>query len=108
SRMSVEGASMVRKKRRCMKRESRGGIERRQNQVDLRALADTPPWDWPRDIGKIYHQILTDNKANESDRLIAAELAGDFTVIDNELSDALMGIVSSADQSVQLRAAAAI
>jgi hypothetical protein len=99
---------MVRKKLQCMKRESRGGMERRQNQLDLRALADTPPWDWPRDTGKIFHHILTDYKANESDRLIAAELAGDFTVIDNELSDALMGIVSSADQSVQLRAAAAI
>jgi uncharacterized protein (UPF0147 family) len=83
-------------------------MERRQSQVDLRTLADTPPWDWPRDAGKIFHELLTDNKANQSDRLIAAELAGDFTVINNELSDALMAIVSSADQSEQLRAAAAI
>jgi hypothetical protein len=72
-------------------------MERRQNQVDLRVLADTPPWDWPRDIGKIFHQMLTDDNADDSDRLIAAELAGDFTVINNELSDALTGIVSSAD-----------
>jgi uncharacterized protein (UPF0147 family) len=99
---------MVRRKRQCMKRESHGGIKRRQNQVDLGTLADTPPWDWPRDAGKIFHALLTDNKANQSDRLIAAELAGDFTVINNELSDALLGIVSGADQPEQLRAAAAI
>jgi hypothetical protein len=102
-RMSVKGASMVRKKR-----ESRGRMERRQNQVDLRTLADTPPWDWPRDAGRIFHEILTDNNASESDRLIAAELAGDFTVINDELSDALIGIVSRGDQSEQLRSAAAI
>jgi uncharacterized protein (UPF0147 family) len=83
-------------------------MERRHNQVDLRTLLDTPPWDWPRDAGTIFQQILTDNKANESDRRIAAQLAGDFTVINNELCDALLGIVSSADQSEQLRAAAAI
>jgi hypothetical protein len=99
---------MVRKKRRCMERESRGGMERRQNPVDLRTLADTPPWDWPRDAGRIFHEILTDNNASESNRLIAAELAGDFTVINDELSDALIGIVSSGDQSEQLRSAAAI
>ena len=99
---------MVRKKRRCIKRESRGVMERRQDQVDLRTLAATPPWDWPHDAGTLFHEVLTDNKADESDRLIAAELAGALAVIDDELSDALMGIVSSADQTDQLRAAAAI
>ena len=99
---------MGRNKRRYMNRGPSGGMERRHNQVDLRTFADTPPWDWPRDAGTIFQQILTDNKANESDRRIAAQLAGDFTVINNELCDALLGIVSSADQSEQLRAAAAI
>jgi uncharacterized protein (UPF0147 family) len=99
---------MVRKKRRCTKRKSHGGTELSKNQTDLKALLDTPPWDWPRDAGKTFHEILTDSKARGSDRLIAAQLAGDFTVINDALSDALMGIVSSVDQPEALRAAAAI
>ena len=71
---------MIRNKRRYMNRGPSGGMERRKNQVDLRTLADTPPWDWPRDAGTLFQEILTDHKAKESDRLIAAQLAGDFTV----------------------------
>jgi hypothetical protein len=44
----------------------------------------------------------------ESDRLAAAELAGDFTVINDDLADALLAVVCSADEPVQLRAKAAI
>jgi hypothetical protein len=72
--------------------------------MDLKILLDTPPWDWPRDAGNIFEEILTDNRANESERLVAAELAGDFTVINDELADALMTIIRSADEPEQLRA----
>jgi hypothetical protein len=77
------------------------------NQSLLKALLAAPPWDWPSDAGRIFHKILTDSKASESDRLIAAELAGDFTVINDALSDALLGIVSAGEPEA-LRAAAAI
>lgn len=76
--------------------------------MDLKILQDTPPWDWPKDVGKVFQEILKDNGANESDRLVAAGLAGDFTVIDDELASALIAIVRSADQPEQLRARAAI
>jgi len=99
---------MARKHRLCMARKSRGLMEPIGNRTDLKALLDTPPWDWPSDAGRIFHKILTDSNASESDRLIAARLAGDFTVINDALSDALLGIVSSADQPEALRAAAAI
>jgi len=49
-----------------------------------------------------------DQRANESDRLVAAELAGDFTVINDDLADALLTVVCSADEPEQLRARAAI
>src|SRR5439155_5602291 len=42
------------------------------------------------------------------DRLIAAELAGDFTVINDELAVSLMAIIRSPDEPEQLRATAAI
>jgi hypothetical protein len=76
--------------------------------MDLKTLQDTPPWGWPRDAGKRFHEVLIDHRANETDRLIAAELAGDLTVINDELADALTTIICSPDEPEQLRAAAAI
>jgi hypothetical protein len=76
--------------------------------MDLKTLLDTPPWDWPRDAGWTLRKVLVDQRANESDRLVAAELAGDFTVINDELADALLMVVCSADEPDQLRARAAI
>ncbi len=51
------------------------------NHTTLKALLDTPPWDWPADAGRMFHKTLTDGNAGEPDRLIAAQLAGDFVVI---------------------------
>ena len=76
--------------------------------MDLRTLLDAPPWDWPRDAGWTLRKVLVDRRANESDRLLAAELAGDFTVINDQLADALLMVVCSADEPDQLRARAAI
>jgi len=76
--------------------------------MDLKTLLDTPPWDWPTDAGRMFQKILIDQRADESDRLIAAELAGDFTVIDDDLVDTLLTVVRSADEPEQLRAKAAI
>jgi len=36
----------------------------------------------------MFQKILNDNLAQESDRLMAAELAGDSTVINDDLADA--------------------
>src|ERR1700721_4375749 len=75
--------------------------------MDLKVYLDTPPWDWPRDAGKTFWRILADQRASESDRLVAAELAGDFTVINNDLAEVLLAVVCSAEPE-QLRAQAAI
>ena len=76
--------------------------------MNLKDLQNTPPWDWPRDAGTLIHKTLIDARANPSDRLVAAELAGDFTVINDELADALMAVLSSPGHPEQLRAKAAI
>src|SRR5713226_5805123 len=49
-----------------------------------------------------------DQRAQESDRLIAAQLAGDVTVINDDLADCLLAVVGSANEPEQLRAKAAI
>ncbi len=76
--------------------------------MDLKILQDTPPWEWPIGAGKRFLEVLQDHGAGESDRLIAAELAGDLTVVDDELADSLLAIVSSPDEPPQLRAKAAV
>jgi hypothetical protein len=85
-----------------MKENARGA------KMDLKSLTDTPPWDWPSDAGKMFHKILNDSRAQESDRLIAAELAGDSTVINDDLADALLAIIRDAEEPEKLRARAAI
>jgi hypothetical protein len=52
--------------------------------MNLKTMLDTPPWDWPRDAAKTIRNALIDRRANASDPLIAAELAGDFTVISDD------------------------
>ena len=74
--------------------------------MDLKTLLDTPPWDWPTDAGRMFRKILIDQRADESDRLVAAELAGDFTVINDDLAHTLLTVVGSDDEPEQLRASA--
>jgi hypothetical protein len=76
--------------------------------MDLKTLKDTPPWEWPEGTDKIFLETLSDDRADESDRLLAAELAGDFTVINDQLADALLSILCNADESEKLRGNAAI
>jgi hypothetical protein len=76
--------------------------------MDLNTLLNTPPWEWPSDAGELFLETLVDKQANESDRLIAAELAGDLVVMNDDLAGALLAIVGNGDESEELRATAAI
>ena len=76
--------------------------------MDLKTLKDTPPWDWPEEAGDVFLGVLRDHQADGSDRLLAAELAGDSVVINDELVDALLSILCSGDESEELRGRAAI
>jgi len=76
--------------------------------VDVKTLKETPPWEWPEGTAQSLLEILQNDQAGASDRLIAAELAGDFTVINDELADALLSILRSGDASGELRGEAAL
>jgi uncharacterized protein (UPF0147 family) len=76
--------------------------------MDLKNFIDTPPWEWPEGVDKILLKALRDDQADESERLLAAELAGDSTVINEELAGELLDIVSDDKDSDSLRARAAI
>ena len=74
----------------------------------LEFLQEIPPWEWPKGSGEIFLEVLHDEQATESDQLIAAELAGEFSVINDELVDALIAILNRSDKSEELRGTAAI
>ncbi len=76
--------------------------------MDLKTLLETPPWDWPEDAGDLLLTTLVDKRANEADRLIAAELVGDSAVMNDELANALLAIVGNDAEPEELRAKAAL
>jgi hypothetical protein len=76
--------------------------------MDVETLKDTPPWDWPLDAGTLFLALLGDRQANAAARLVAAELAGDFTVINDALAEALLAVVCCGDDPEALRVQAAM
>ena len=71
--------------------------------MDWKILKDTPPWDWPEDADEMFLGALRNNQANASDRLFAAELAGDLAVINDEIVEALLSTVRSGVESERMR-----
>lgn len=76
--------------------------------MDAKDLLEVEPWEWPDNAGKIFRKALTDPQAKKSDRLAAAELAGDLVVVNDALVDALLAIVRNARETEEMRAKAAI
>jgi hypothetical protein len=76
--------------------------------MDLGTLKDTPPWEWPEGTAEALLDVLRDDRSSDSDLLLATELAGDFTVINDELVDALLATLRSGDKPEAVRGTAAI
>jgi hypothetical protein len=76
--------------------------------MDLEILQDIPPWEWPEGTGDVLLGILLDDDAPEPDRVLAAELAGDYTVINDKLADALLSNLANSNRSEEVRSRAAI
>ena len=76
--------------------------------MKLKTFLETPPWDWPEDVDKIILKVLRDNSVDESERLLAVELASDSTVINDDLAGELLAIVYENKNSDSLRGRAAI
>lgn len=75
---------------------------------ELISMEKLPPWEWPENADQIILSVLGDASADESDRLLAAELAGELPASIDELAGMLLSIVKSGDESEGLRARAAI
>lgn len=76
--------------------------------MDIHTLYDLPPWEWPTNAEAIIIELLRDEQANAADRLVAAELAGDYTNMNDALADELLAVIRSGNESADLRGTAAI
>ncbi len=81
---------------------------KKDNMVKLQTIYDTPPWDWPETATALFLDILQDANADEPDRLLAAEMAGNFVVINDDLAESLLNIIEDSDESKELRSTAVI
>jgi hypothetical protein len=76
--------------------------------MDLKILKETPPWDWPEGAGKMLLEILADGQIDDSERIISAQLAGDYAEVNDEIVNALLSILQSSAESEELRGSVAI
>ena len=76
--------------------------------MDVQVLKEMPPWDWPDGTDEMLLDVLRDRRTAAPDRLLAAEMAGNLTVINDDLVGALLAVVGSRDEADELRSKAAI
>lgn len=66
--------------------------------MKLKTLSRIPPWEWPDGTDEMLLEVLSDRNVAYSERLLAAEMAGDYTVVNDKLAEALLAILRSADE----------
>ncbi len=76
--------------------------------MDVKKLANIPPLHWPEGVDEMVLGVLVDQSAKDADRLIAAELGGNYAMLNDRLADGLLSILEKADETEQLRGRAAI
>ncbi|MCG8419927.1 MAG: hypothetical protein MJE77_18500 [Proteobacteria bacterium] len=78
---------------------------RADDRAKLDILRDAPDWQWPADAADLIAETLADRQA--SGRIIAAELAGEFAVMSDDMATALLALIGDGDESDAVRATAA-
>ena len=76
--------------------------------MKLTVLEGIAPWDWPEDARETILRALKDDRGDAPERLLAAELAGNFVAINDELAHALLEILHRSGEPDELRGRAAI
>lgn len=61
--------------------------------MDVKDLMATSPSEWPSDASTSIFKTLLDKQAPASDRLMAAELAGDLCAMNEDLADAMLAVL---------------
>jgi hypothetical protein len=76
--------------------------------LKLDDLNEIPPWEWPEEAASLVLETLANRDASGMSRLLAAELAGNLVILNEEMGDALLKIIQSKEEAPELRSQAAI
>jgi HEAT repeat protein len=76
--------------------------------MGIRELEATPAWEWPEDAAATVAAALADRKAPAAERLLAAELAGEYTAMGDAPAAVLLSVLTSSEEPVELRERAAL
>jgi hypothetical protein len=71
--------------------------------MNLHALNDTPPEEWPDNADETISKVLRDKKAMLSERVLAAELAAETVVMNDDMADLLLDILEDVSEPEELR-----
>lgn len=78
------------------------------NAMTLKELSELESFEWPEDAKDTILATLRNSDAPEDDRLLAAEMAGDYVVVDEETVEALLAVFEDGSHADELRGHAAI
>jgi hypothetical protein len=76
--------------------------------MNIHTLNDIPPWDWPENADEFISKVLREKNTPVSDRVLAAEMAGNHVMMNDDMGDLLLTIIRDKDEPEELRAKAAI
>lgn len=71
--------------------------------MNLKTLAEIPPWEWPDNAASVLEKTLRNKKAAEADRLLAVAMAGEIFVINDDLAHILLSILENTNESEKVR-----
>lgn len=76
--------------------------------MELKTLEYIPPWEWPPEANRMILDVLKNDQAELSERLLAVELSSDSTDFNDEIALALLSILQNDHEPEDLRGSAAI
>lgn len=76
--------------------------------MNIHELNETGPWEWPGNASEIIFSALKDRTAGLDERLLAAELVAEPTVMNDDIATYLMAIIKTGEEDEDLRCQAAI
>ncbi len=71
--------------------------------MDLQRLIETPPWEWAKGTDEIVIDLIADPQADNSDRVLAAEIAGELAIMNNKIPERLLALLQQDDGPDELR-----